>query len=113
VIDGGVPISCQRCRNSCPSTTSTPRSPPTTSAISRPTAPPATCSLQRRYDSLHQYNSNAVLLGVDTPWRFGHWTLRGGLTSTGDPGRPALPAPGPAAGAVGPPRRCPTACSST
>lgn len=32
---------------------------------------------QRRYDSLHQYNSNAMLIGVDTPWRFGHWTLRG------------------------------------
>jgi hypothetical protein len=31
---------------------------------------------ERRYDSLHQYNSTALLVGVDTPWRFGQWTLR-------------------------------------
>ncbi len=32
---------------------------------------------ERRYDSLHQYNSTALLVGVDKPWRFGRWTLRG------------------------------------
>jgi hypothetical protein len=39
----------------------------------------------RQYDSLHEYNSASLLVGVDTPWRFGRWTLRGsamvGLTT--------------------------------
>lgn len=39
----------------------------------------------RRYDSLHDYDTASLLLGVDTPWRFGDWVLRGsaivGLTT--------------------------------
>lgn len=31
----------------------------------------------RRYDRLGQYNSTALYVGADTPWRFGHWTVRG------------------------------------
>jgi len=32
--------------------------------------------LARRNDSLHRYDSAALFAGVDTPWRFGRWTLR-------------------------------------
>lgn len=31
---------------------------------------------QRRNDSLRQYDSAAVLFGVETPWRYKRWTLR-------------------------------------
>lgn len=31
----------------------------------------------RRYDRLGLYNSSSLFAGVDAPWRFGHWTLRG------------------------------------
>jgi len=31
----------------------------------------------RRYDRLGQYNSSSLFAGVDTPWRFGSWTLHG------------------------------------
>ncbi|MFA9218061.1 MAG: hypothetical protein ACEQSK_13280 [Sphingomonadaceae bacterium] len=31
----------------------------------------------RRYDRLGQYNSASLFMGLDTPWRFGHWTLHG------------------------------------
>jgi hypothetical protein len=31
----------------------------------------------RRYDRLGQYNSSSLFAGVDTPWRFGRWTLHG------------------------------------
>jgi hypothetical protein len=30
----------------------------------------------RRNDQLHQYDSASLFVGVDTPWRFGRWTLR-------------------------------------
>jgi hypothetical protein len=31
----------------------------------------------RRYDRLGHYNSSSLFFGVDTPWRFGSWTLHG------------------------------------
>lgn len=31
----------------------------------------------RRYDRLGLYNSSSLFIGVDTPWRFGRWTLHG------------------------------------
>lgn len=31
----------------------------------------------RRYDRLHAYDSSSLFAGVDTPWRFGRWTLHG------------------------------------
>lgn len=31
----------------------------------------------RRYDRLGQYNSSSLFAGIDTPWRFGRWTLHG------------------------------------
>ncbi|RFP11902.1 bacterial transcriptional activator domain-containing protein [Duganella sp. BJB475] len=31
----------------------------------------------RRYDRLGLYNSSSLFAGVDTPWRFGRWTLHG------------------------------------
>lgn len=31
----------------------------------------------RRYDRLGHYNSSSLFVGVDTPWRFGRWTLHG------------------------------------
>ena len=31
----------------------------------------------RRYDRLGLYNSSSLFAGIDAPWRFGHWTLRG------------------------------------
>lgn len=34
----------------------------------------------RRNDSLHQYDSEALYAGLETPWRFGRWTLRGTAT---------------------------------
>jgi hypothetical protein len=36
--------------------------------------------LARRNDHLHQYDSNTLLAGIEKPWRFGQWTVRG--TST-------------------------------
>jgi tetratricopeptide (TPR) repeat protein len=30
----------------------------------------------RRNDSLHQYDSSAAFGGIESPWRFGRWTLR-------------------------------------
>ncbi|WP_183440065.1 tetratricopeptide repeat protein [Pseudoduganella violacea] len=30
----------------------------------------------RRYDQLHQYDSASLYAGVESPWRFGRWTLR-------------------------------------
>ncbi len=32
--------------------------------------------LARRNDRLHRYDSASLFAGVDTPWRFGRWTLR-------------------------------------
>ena len=32
--------------------------------------------LGRRNDRLHRYDSAALFAGVDTPWRFGNWTMR-------------------------------------
>jgi len=41
----------------------------------------------RRNDTLSQYDSASLFMGVETPWRFGKWTLRStsmlGLTSLG------------------------------
>ncbi|OEZ53140.1 tetratricopeptide repeat protein [Duganella sp. HH105] len=34
----------------------------------------------RRYDRLGLYNSSSLFAGVDTPWRFGRWTLHGSAT---------------------------------
>jgi hypothetical protein len=34
----------------------------------------------RRNDRLHQYDSGSLLGGVETPWRFGRWSMRGSLT---------------------------------
>lgn len=34
----------------------------------------------RRYDKLGQYNSSSLFAGVDTPWRFGHWSVHGSVT---------------------------------
>lgn len=31
----------------------------------------------RRNDSLHQYNSASLFAGVESPWRFGQWRVRG------------------------------------
>jgi hypothetical protein len=31
----------------------------------------------RRNDHLHQYDSNALFAGIEKPWRFGQWTVRG------------------------------------
>jgi hypothetical protein len=42
---------------------------------------------EHRNDHLHQYDTSALTAGVDTPWRYGDWTLRGtgtlGLTWLG------------------------------
>lgn len=42
----------------------------------------------RRYDKLDQYNSTSLFAGVDTPWRFGRWSVHGsatlGLITLGD-----------------------------
>jgi len=42
---------------------------------------------EHRNDHLHQYDTSALTTGVDTPWRYGDWTLRGtgsvGLTWLG------------------------------
>jgi hypothetical protein len=34
----------------------------------------------RRNDRLHQYDSGSLLAGVERPWRFGRWSMRGSLT---------------------------------
>lgn len=34
----------------------------------------------RRYDRLDRYNSSALFVGVDTPWRYGAWTLHTSAT---------------------------------
>lgn len=34
----------------------------------------------RRYDRLGAYNSSSLFAGVDTPWRYGSWTLHGSAT---------------------------------
>ncbi len=34
----------------------------------------------RRYDRLGQYNSTSLFMGLETPWRFGRWTLHGSAT---------------------------------
>lgn len=34
----------------------------------------------RRNDHLHQYDSGALFTGVESPWRFGGWTVRGSAT---------------------------------
>jgi cytochrome c-type biogenesis protein CcmH/NrfG len=34
----------------------------------------------RRNDHLHQYDSNALFAGIEKPWRFGRWTVRGSGT---------------------------------
>lgn len=34
----------------------------------------------RRNDHLHLYDSSAIFAGIDTPWRFCHWGVRGILT---------------------------------
>lgn len=31
----------------------------------------------RRYDRLGDYNSSSLFAGIDTPWRYGQWTLHG------------------------------------
>lgn len=31
----------------------------------------------RHNDSLHQYDTSALFMGAETPWRFGNWTVRG------------------------------------
>ena len=31
---------------------------------------------QRRYDSLHDYDTGGLYAGIESPWRFGGWTLR-------------------------------------
>jgi hypothetical protein len=36
----------------------------------------------RRNDRLHQYDSGSLLAGVDAPWRFGRWSMRGSLTGS-------------------------------
>lgn len=33
----------------------------------------------RRYDRLKQYDSSSLFVGVESPWRFGRWTLRGSV----------------------------------
>jgi hypothetical protein len=42
----------------------------------------------RRYDRLHAYNSTSLFGGVESPWRFGRWTVRAsavfGLVGLGD-----------------------------
>lgn len=42
----------------------------------------------RRYDKLGQYNSASLFAGIDTPWRFGRWSVHGsatvGLITLGD-----------------------------
>jgi hypothetical protein len=35
----------------------------------------------RRYDTLGQYNTSSLFFGVDTPWRYGNWTLHGSATA--------------------------------
>jgi len=30
----------------------------------------------RRYDTLHQYDATSLFAGVESPWRWGRWTLR-------------------------------------
>ncbi len=41
----------------------------------------------RRYDRLNQYDSTSLFAGIETPWRFGRWTLRtsamGGVVGLG------------------------------
>jgi hypothetical protein len=41
----------------------------------------------RRYDRLNQYDSTSLFTGVESPWRFGRWTLRtsamGGVVGLG------------------------------
>ena len=41
----------------------------------------------RRYDRLNQYDATSIFTGVESPWRFGRWTLRtsamGGLVGLG------------------------------
>ncbi|RZJ85415.1 MAG: tetratricopeptide repeat protein [Massilia sp.] len=44
---------------------------------------------QRRYDSLHAYNTGGLYAGIESPWRFGGWALRttGSLGATTMGGR--------------------------
>ena len=32
---------------------------------------------ERRYDALRAYNSSSLFAGVDTPWRYGNWSVHG------------------------------------
>lgn len=35
----------------------------------------------RRYDHLNQYSTASLVGSIETPWRFGQWTIRGSLTA--------------------------------